>query len=51
MTKIRDYHLWEEDDYDPFAVSVNDLYSRGKRKKNAHSAKEKFYEEDEDRED
>lgn len=48
--KIRDYHLWEEDDYDPFASSVTELYSRGKRKKNAHPAKEKFYEE-EDSED
>jgi hypothetical protein len=47
MTKLRNYDKWEEDDFDPYAYSVNEMYQRGKKRKNADRKKER-YEEEED---
>ncbi len=46
MTKLRDYDKWEEDNFDPYAYSVNDMYNRGKKRKNADRKKERYEEED-----
>lgn len=49
MKKIRDYHLWEEDEYDPQAPSVHELYSRHKKRKHGQQDfKKQGYEEEED---
>jgi hypothetical protein len=44
MPKLRDYYLWEEDEYDPFAEDIQETRTRGKKKKNGQP--EKYEEED-----
>lgn len=52
MTKVRDYHLWDEDDYDPYAPVIDPKNSKGKKRKNGYPSEFKKaksqYEEDED---
>jgi hypothetical protein len=45
MPKLRDYYLWEEDEYNPFAEDIQDTRNRGKKKKNGNVER---YEKEED---
>lgn len=45
MTKIRDYYLWDEDNYDPFAPEGSTLT---KKKKNDDKKVYERYEEEDD---
>lgn len=48
MSKLRDYDLWDEDFYDPNATKIEEIASRGKKRKNAQPTdfkKDDHYEE------